>query len=442
MAIIPQKELFGWKEIENIGDLDRLRLVIDYLPDEKLMRNLEKERGKGRDDFPVRSMWNSILAGIVFQHISIESLRRELKRNGQLRDICGFDLVKGLEAVPPSWVYSRFLKKLIKHRDEVKAMFDTLIDELKVVLPDFGKYLALDGKGIKTHARGRKVKGEEQKESDGRRDTDADWGVKSYRGQREDGTLWEKVTSWFGYKLHLIVDANYELPVGYKVTKASEAEKVKAHELLDRIEERHPDILKRCEYLDADRGYDETKLIRRLWDSYGIKPVIDIRNMWKDGEDTKVIEGKWNIIYNYKGEVFCVCPETGKTREMAYGGFERDRGTLKYRCPAQHYGYDCAGQNKCGVHKAVRIPLAEDRRIFTPLSRSSFKWKSIYKKRTSVERVNSRLDVSFGFEEHFIRGLSKMELRCSLALCVMLAMALGRIRENQEELIRSLVKSA
>ena len=25
MAIIPQKELFGWKEIENIGDLDRLR---------------------------------------------------------------------------------------------------------------------------------------------------------------------------------------------------------------------------------------------------------------------------------------------------------------------------------------------------------------------------------------------------------------------------------
>ena len=167
MAIIPQKELFGWKEIENIGDLDRLRLVIDYLPDEKLMRNLEKERGKGRDDFPVRSMWNSILAGIVFQHISIESLRRELKRNGQLRDICGFDLVKGLEAVPPSWVYSRFLKKIIKHRDEVKAMFDTLIDELKVVLPDFGKYLALDGKGIKTHARGRKVKGEEQKESDG-----------------------------------------------------------------------------------------------------------------------------------------------------------------------------------------------------------------------------------------------------------------------------------
>jgi len=62
------------------------------------MQNLEKERGKGRDNFPVRPVWNTILAGVVFQYISIESLRRELKRNGQLRDICGLDLVKGIKA--------------------------------------------------------------------------------------------------------------------------------------------------------------------------------------------------------------------------------------------------------------------------------------------------------------------------------------------------------
>ena len=69
--------------------------------------------------------------------------------------------------------------------------------------------------------------------------------------------------------------------------------------------------------------------------------------------------------------------------------------------------------------------------------------------RTAVERVNSRLDVSFGFaegfgceEEHFIRGLAKIKMRCSLALCVMLAMALGRIKENQKALMRSLIKSA
>ncbi|MGE5575796.1 MAG: DDE transposase, partial [Syntrophothermus sp.] len=66
----------------------------------------------------------------------------------------------------------------------------------------------------------------------------------------------------------------------------------------------------------------------------------------------------------------------------------------------------------------------------------------LYKKRTAVERVNSRLDNVFGFERHFIRGLKKMKLRCTLALVVMLAMALGRIKEKNGENLRSLVEAA
>ena len=89
MAIIAQMPLFSWEQIEELGDLDRLRLALDYMPDETLMGKLECNRGRGRDDHPVRAMWNSVLAGIVFQHPSIESLRRELSRNGQLRYLCG-----------------------------------------------------------------------------------------------------------------------------------------------------------------------------------------------------------------------------------------------------------------------------------------------------------------------------------------------------------------
>lgn len=65
-----------------------------------------------------------------------------------------------------------------------------------------------------------------------------------------------------------------------------------------------------------------------------------------------------------------------------------------------------------------------------------------YDKRTAVERVNSRLDTSFGFERHTIRGLTKMDARCCLALVVMLAMAVGRIKANQAEKMRSLVQAA
>jgi hypothetical protein len=57
-----------WSEIEELGDLERLRMVIENMPDEELMEVLERERGKkGRDDYPVRAVWNTVLAGVVFR---------------------------------------------------------------------------------------------------------------------------------------------------------------------------------------------------------------------------------------------------------------------------------------------------------------------------------------------------------------------------------------
>ena len=440
MATIPQRPLFCWNEIDELGDLHRLRLVLEALPDESLMTALEQHRGRGRDDYPIRAMWNSLLAGIVFQHASVEQLRRELSRNGQLRWLCGFDLHKGLDAVPPAYVYTRFLRLLFQHADRIDAMFDDLVEQLRVLLPDFGRHLAMDGKAIETAARRRKGLSEMAK--DGRRDVEADTGKKTYRGVRDDGTLWEKTTEWFGYKLHLIVDAVHELPVAFAITKASASEMPAGRALVKTLKKRHKSLVEDCETLSADKGLDDTKLIEQLWDDGGIRPVIDIRDMWRDGEETKRVSHLSNVVYDYRGTVYCHCPRTGERREMAYGGFEKDRGTLKYRCPAAHYGIECPGQNQCPVRGAVRIPLTEDRRVFTPLARSSYRWKTIYKKRTSVERVNSRLDVSFGFEDHFIRGQTKMRLRVGLALLVMLALAVGRIKEKQRETLRSLVAAA
>jgi len=40
MAIIPQPNLFSWKNVEAESDLSRLELVLEALPDEPLMRKL------------------------------------------------------------------------------------------------------------------------------------------------------------------------------------------------------------------------------------------------------------------------------------------------------------------------------------------------------------------------------------------------------------------
>jgi len=52
---------------------------------------------------------------------------------------------------------------------------------------------------------------------------------------------------WFGYKLHLVVVASYELPMIFSVTKASVPDINEAHHLLEKLEERQPEILEKAE---------------------------------------------------------------------------------------------------------------------------------------------------------------------------------------------------
>lgn len=446
MAILPQTELFSWDQVEASSDLRRLELMLAALPDEELMVALEEERRGRRDDYPLRAVWNSLLAGIVFQHPSIESLRRELLRNAELRQVCGFSRLKGDWAVPPKYVYSRFLSKLLKRREEVDAMFDGLVERLRGLLSGFGTHLAIDSKALSTWAKRKK---DPQKSGD----PEADWGAKTYRGTREDGTTWEKVMSWFGYKVHLIVDADYELPIAYDVTRASQSDTTHLLPMVEKLKEKHKTLVKKARTLSGDKGYDSEENLKKLWDDYGIKPVVDLIHKWKEDPDApRPLDPDRvdTIFYNQDGAMVCRnldTPDEAKNyAPMAFEGFEESRQSLKYRCPAQALGMTCTQREICndGRHtdhgRIVRIPLARDRRLFTPLARDSYAWEREYRKRTSVERVNSRLDVSFGFERHFIRGKKKMEIRMGLALVVMLAMAVGWIESGEQEKMRSLVQ--
>jgi hypothetical protein len=454
MATIPQTQLFSWDDIDTASDLDRLRLVLVALSlvDEAFVSYLESKRGKGRDDYPVRPMWNAVIAGIVFQHPAGESLRRELRRNAELRQLCGFDIFAGEAAVPTKDSLSRFLVLVMECEEHLSNMFHELVDLLKAELPNLGKVTAVDSKAIPSF--GKPVCDEEKKAvDDRRRDVDGDWGVKQYKGKRKDGTTWEKVTKWFGYKLHLLVDSHYELPLAYEVSRASTNDSPRLIPLVEDIEANHQELYSDIDELSADKGYDSAQNNATLYDNHRIKPVIDNRKMWKNDEVKTLLDDRYDVFcYDESGQVYCQCPSDTQgedyVTEMAFVGFESDRQTLKFKCPAAHYGFVCPGREECedlapfGVGRngrIVRVPLSTDRRIFTPIARISNKWETAYNRRTAVERVNSRLDRVMGFENHTIRGKRKMTMRVSLALIVMLAMALGRIRIGQVEQMRSLV---
>ena len=174
------------------------------------MLKLEKQRGNGRNDYPVRAMWNSLVAMVVFEHPSVQS-----------------------------------------------------------------------------HAAGPCRK---DAQKDGRTDTDANYGVKTYHFS--DGRKVNKY--WYGYQLNLVVDTTYELPVIYSVTQASRSEVKEAEKLVDE----NPGIFDGCDILAADRGYDSSPFIKHLWTEYKVKAVIDIRKKWGDGDDTRLVDGWSNVVYN------------------------------------------------------------------------------------------------------------------------------------------------
>ena len=135
---------------------------------------------------------------------------------------------------------------------------------------------------------------------------------------------------------------------------------------------------------------------------------------------------------------------------MAFQGFEKDRGTLKYRCPAAACDLDCAGRkqceresgSKCGAYGRVVALRDADRRAFTPTPWGSPSWRRAYAQRSALERINSRLDGAYHFERHFVRGKAKMKARVGLAVCVMMALALGAAKTGRLDRMRSLVKPA
>ena len=259
------------------------------------------------------------------------------------------------------------------------------------------------------------------------------------------GRPWAKVKTWFGYGLHVIADVEHEIPVWFEVTKASRSEQPVLSAGLEGLFAAEPALAARCADFCADRGLDGAPLKRTLWETWEVRPLIDVREMWREekaepGYDPArpirrplAADGGGNVLHSEKGEVFCRCPATGEERPMAFQGFEADRGTLKYRCPAAAYGLDCAGRERClrdagsdagDYGRVVRVDLAaSDRRMFTPTPWGSPSWRRGYNRRGALERINARLDGSFRFENHFVRGRWKMQTRLVLAVAVMMALA-------------------
>ena len=423
MNNISQISIFDYTEIENLGDLERLKLFFENIEDKELCQTLEKERKNGRNDYPVRVMLNLIYAMKIFGHRSVESFRRELTRNSQLRIVCGLSegrykyFKDRKHLVPPARVFTGFLNRLKTHIDEIEKIQEQLVKFMYDNLEGFGEDCAVDGKYLDSYGN----QFYKNKKQDNRGEHDATPSCKTY--YMKDGS---KKNEWhYGFRAHIICDAKYGLPIKYKVTPANNSEQIELDNMLNEMnkneEERYK--IEKMKNLMGDAGYDNGERNQRLKEVYNVNPVIDIRHFWTKEEKYREIENQ-PIAYNEDGEVYYIV-DLNKYEKMKYLGYDKENNSLRYTRVTKG-------------KKVYRIPLETDYRIFTPIARDSKKFKTKYKMRTEVERLNGRIDRDYMFNDHFIRGLKKMNLMLSLTFVVMLTMAKGHIKNKQKN-IRSLV---
>ena len=414
-------------EIEVLGDLERLKLCLENIDDADLCNRLEEMRGNGRNDFPIRVMLNFTYAMKIFGHRSVESFRRELLRNSQLRRVCGLKdedylyLGKRKTLVPQARVFTNFFKSLVKYQKELDYMFNEKVKYMYENLDDFGKDCALDGKLLDSYAKKNNKKSTtDESKKDYRRENDATWTCKSYIFA--DGT--KKSTWHHGFEAHILCDATYGLPIWKKLETAKVSEQTVANDMINDLDKNHKYILEKMENFLADAGYDDGKRNALLKDKYNINPLIDTRHLWKE-EELREVDNQ-PLAYNEDGEVYYIKNiTTGEYEKLKYLGYDKQRKCLRY-------GF------KYNDNKVFRIPISIDRRIFLPVARDSKKYKRLYKKRTEVERLNGRIDRDYMFNDHFIRGKKKMNMMLTLSFIIMLSMAKGHIKNKQKN-IRSLI---
>ena len=414
------KPLFAWDCLEDSPSLQTIKNLLAALPDGKLLNSLRAARGKGRDDYPVSVLWGVVVLRVALRHITTEAVLAELRRNEGLRRIIGIESENG---VPHKWNMSRFEDVLGQepHRTHLKTIFNVLIERLGLAVADLGRDTAGDATDLS--ARRKPAKAAQKEIDEGL--PQASGGRKEYKDDEGKVT---KVVEWFGFKLHLLVDVKHEVVLSYAITdtKAGDGETLPV--LLDQAKVNLPEG--RIKTVAYDKAADSQDVHKRLAGE-GITPLIQTREMWKEEPERMLPghDGSSNVVYKEDGTIYCYdkVSEPPVRHPMAYIGYEPERETLKYRCPAKHEGWDCPMSKICNAGKSygktVRVDHELDPRRFPSLPRATKKFERMYKGRTSVERVNARLKIFWGVDDGNVTGTRRFVAQVGVVLAVHAAFA-------------------
>ena len=336
------------------------------------------------------------------------SLQERLKTDPVFRYVCGFNVVG---QVPSEATFSRYYTRLNKDGG-LRELFDAMVDKaIKLDLVDT-ETVAIDATDLTSYERAKP-----KSKVDKNNSSTPDWGAKF----DSHGNM----KAWFGWKLHLVVDSESEIPLDFKLSPANEADGDYALPLVD-------ELYQTCQNNDydlpenwlMDSGYDRTNIYEEIHHEYDGQAFIPVNK-----RNAKTPPAGF---HDFKGT-----PKCSAGYKMVYWGCEKNFN--KFRCPHVLGRVDCPhGSNWCsdsnyGYVKKTRIKN-NPRYISTP-HRGSRNWIKTYNKRTSVERCFGRLKDNFNLNNIKVMGAEKVKTHILINLIAMIAskLAIESVNRNHSK---------
>lgn len=432
----PPKSGFGFLEVVVGGVVSRAGSLVETL-------DAPHQHG-GNPGFPAEAMLAALVVQFALNERYANGFLNRLGSDDRLLSICG------LECAPSEGAYSRFKKKLAPHVDDIWTIVadvfrecDEEIERLREsgIVPEdkppLGHSLVIDSTDVEAWARpGRKSRktGEDVLS----KDTDAKWGHRTAKNARSSkggkgrssrkskakdakasGEKDTKDELYFGYKVDVIADSNYGLPMFARTRPANASDVTVMIEDLDDCMALYRELSPR--YFLGDKGYDSLKNIKHVFD-LGMMPVIAIRLPEKDKETGKRL---YDGIYDVDGRPTCV---GGKS--MEYILTDPEEGHL-FRCPPEGCSLkDSVQFTRHCDYAHYEKPEGRLLRIVGLLPRCSEEWKGEYKKRPIIERHFSSAKQSRLLDKHRYLNIQKVSLHAALATLSYLATALTHLKAD------------
>jgi transposase, IS5 family len=392
--IIRQECLFTFEEIMKSQKRkeNRLELILGRIDTEVVSRLFGKRRRKGPEGYPMTSLLLGLIAMRVMGIRYVSELVRQLELNPVLRWLCGFNV---MGRTPSEATYSRFIAWVSEY-EIARQLFEEMVRAALDGVPC--EKVAIDASAIE--ARENSFARQARRVKDSPADPEKpSWGVKS-------GTAIGRGRShWYGWKLHLAVDADTGFPLAFDVTTASVHDSKRAEALCASV---HNLTRAKPHFYLLDKSYD-TEQLHRFIRGLGASPIIPIQSRRNPTPAPELDE-------------HCA-PVCSMGFTMTYWGF--DGKYHKFRCPHVCGKVVCPmGASWCSPSNygfVVKQSLKADPRKFGFPHRCTRDWHDLYKNRNHIERCFALLKsfCSLGLVPH--RGRSKASAWFALSLVVLLA---------------------